>query len=118
MASILGELEVTHGGATYRLRLTMRGIATLQDEFGNDIGGILDMSEGGIPNMNICLRVVELALKRFHPDADADLADDILSDDMSIFGKLIAAAFPSAAEVQPDQAGAQGRGKNRKAAKG
>lgn len=98
MAKILGEVDVTVGGKEYCLRLTMRGIATLQDEFGQGLEPILNIKPGELPHFGVCLRVVELALKRHHPDATADDADDILTQDMAIFGKVIEAAFPVAEE--------------------
>jgi hypothetical protein len=99
MAKMLGEVNVSVGGKEYCLRLTMRGIATLQDEFGQNLDPILSLKEGELPHFGICLRVVELALQRHHPEAGADVADDILTQDMTIFGKLLEAAFPQA-EVQ------------------
>jgi hypothetical protein len=94
MAKMLGEVDVSVGGKEYCLRLTMRGIATLQDEFGQGLEPILNIKPGELPHFGVCLRVVELALKRHHPDATADDADDILTQDMAIFGKVIEAAFP------------------------
>jgi hypothetical protein len=94
MAKMLGEVDVTVGGKEYCLRLTMRGIAALQDEYGQGLEPILNIKAGELPHFGVCLRVVELALKRHHPEATADDADDILTQDMTIFGKVIEAAFP------------------------
>jgi len=96
MAQVMGELDATVGDVTYRLRLTMRGIAQLQDEYGLDLEPILGIKEGHMPNFGACLRVVEIALQRYHADAGVDAADDILSADMSVFGRLISVAFPDA----------------------
>lgn len=95
MAKALGEIDFDLDGETYCLRLTMRGIATLQDEYGQDLAPILDLKPNQLPHFGVCLRVVELALAKHHPDAGAETADDILSDDMGIFGRIIAAAFPT-----------------------
>lgn len=108
MAKMLGEVTASVGGETYRLRLTMRGIATLQDEYGQNLDPILSLADGELPHFGVCLRVVELALQRYHPDAGPDVADDILTQDMGIFGQLLEAAFPQA-EAQP------GRGKKKAA---
>ena len=94
MAKMLGDVNVSVGGQEYCLRLTMRGIATLQDEFGQNLEPILALQPGELPHFGVCLRVVELALKRYHPDAGPDVADDILTQDMTIFGTILEAAFP------------------------
>lgn len=96
MAKMLGEIDVNVGGESYCLRLTMRGIATLQDEYGKNLEPILALKKNELPHFGICLRVVELALHRHHPDAGPDVADDILTQDMTIFGTLLEAAFPQA----------------------
>lgn len=96
MAKMLGEVNVSVGGESYCLRLTMRGIAALQDEYGQNLEPILGIKEGELPHFGVCLRVVELALHRHHPDAGPEVADDILTQDMGIFGELMQAAFPQA----------------------
>jgi len=101
MAKMLGEVNVSVGNDRYCLRLTMRGIAALQDEYGQNLDPILNIKEGELPHFGVCLRVVELALHRYHPEAGPDVADDILTQDMAIFGQLLEAAFPQA-EVQSD----------------
>ena len=101
MADITGTLCVQHGGRTYALRLTMRSIATLQGEFGNDLGGLLT-GKGTVPDVSLCLRVVELALCGGTPgtvDTIGDipvpaLADELLTADFGIFERLMGAAFP------------------------
>lgn len=109
MARAIGEIDVVSGGKTYCLRLTMKSLAVLQDEFGQDLGGIMNMKAGALPNLKLCLRMIELGLQKHHPDASADLADEIATADMSVIGRLISAAFPDA-EVQdggkPKAAGA------------
>lgn len=94
MAAILGELTVHNAGKDYCLRLTMRSIAQLQDEYGQGLMPLLGMKDGELPHFGICLRLVELALKKHHPDAGPELADDILTADIGVVGRLIAAAFP------------------------
>lgn len=109
MAAILGELNVTCAGADYCLRLTMRGIAQLQDEYGQGLEPLLGMKDGVMPHFGICLRLVEIALKKHHPDAGPELADEILTADVGVVGRLIAAAFPDPegnAGGKPEAAGA------------
>lgn len=96
MAKMLGEVNVSAGGKTYCLRLTMRGIATLQDEYGQNLAPILNLQPGELPHFGVCLRVIELALQRHHPEAGPEVADDILTQDMGVFGELLEAAFPQA----------------------
>ncbi|MBK4216135.1 hypothetical protein JJJ17_09375 [Paracoccus caeni] len=103
MSAITGEVTVKHAGKTYRLYLGIRGIGHLQQEFGADLAPLFkddtDLDAGVPPEMTPLLRVVELALSRHHTDADDYLADDLLAADMSLPGKLIAAAIPSGADV-------------------
>lgn len=107
MAKAMGETLVKVAGREYRLRLTMRSLAVLQDEFGVDLLPILEMDKGGIPDMRFCLRLIELALQKHHgEEATPDLADDILSEDMEILGSVIAAAFPDPAPEKTPAAAA------------
>jgi hypothetical protein len=103
MSQIMGEINTTTpDGTHYRLWLTMRAVATLQDEFGQDLAPIVNLREGDLPHFGACLRVVELALKRHHPDAGPDIADDLFSADPTLFGRLIQAAFPPSVAENSD----------------
>jgi len=110
MADITGTLRATLGGAEYTLRLTMRGIAMLQSEFGPDLGGLLSgkFQDGAIPDFNIVLRVVEVALAKGMPDLTADrlreIADDLVTSDQTIVARIMQAAFPDAAKDAPGNA--------------
>jgi hypothetical protein len=94
MAKAVGEVIAKVGGQEYCLRLTMRSLATLQDEYGQALAPITAVKPGEIPQFGVCLRMIELALKKHHPEADASVADDIFTDDMEIIGRLLAATFP------------------------
>lgn len=97
MAKAIGEVIISAGGKEYTLRLTMRSLAILQDEFGQDLAPIIGLKPGQMPHFGICLRMVELALQKHHADvASPVLADDILTGDMAVVGRLIEAAFPDA----------------------
>jgi hypothetical protein len=100
MADITGALSVEHNGARYSLRLTMRGIAKLQEEFGRDIAGLLSGDVATVPDFGAILRVVEIALAKGNPsmadDKIKDLADDIATVDL--VGRIVQAAFPDAEE--------------------
>jgi hypothetical protein len=103
MADVTGTVRATLGQNEYTLRLTMRGLATLQGEFGADLGGLLSgkVAEGAIPDFNIMLRVVEIALAKGMPDMTADrvrdVADDLVTDDQTILERIMQAAFPDVA---------------------
>lgn len=96
------------GGVEYRLRLLPSGIADLQDEFGQDFLRMLDVPDETLPPMRLILRIVERALPR-GTEGPAGVADEILADDMGVFGEIIRAAFPAAPEAPPE-AGAEGNG--------
>lgn len=101
MTNPMGELTVTVGGKEYNLRLTMRSIAVLQQEYGQELAPVLGLAPGALPDFGVCLRVVDLALRKHHPDLEGDVADDILTQDMTIFGRLIQAAFPQPEPARP-----------------
>jgi len=103
MSDVTGTVRATLSGAEYTLRLTMRGLAQLQSEFGKDLGGLLSggFKSGDMPDFTIPLRVVEVALLRGMPDLQADrvkdIADDLLTGDQGLVARLMVAAFPDAA---------------------
>ncbi|RWR31355.1 hypothetical protein D2T31_04980 [Sinirhodobacter populi] len=97
MAEFTGEFSHTVGGKTYRLALGLRGIAVLQQELGKDLAP-LQIEDGDHADFNVLLRVVEVALQRHHPDAGPEVAEEILASDLSIWARLVAAAFPDAPE--------------------
>ncbi|SCY61525.1 hypothetical protein [Paracoccus tibetensis] len=96
MNAITGEVVVTARGETYRLCLGMIGLAQLQKEYGQHLGPItdLDLKEGELPDFSVMVRVVDLALDRYHPEHDKWVADDILREDLSTFLRLVEGAFP------------------------
>ena len=106
-----GAVEITFGGETYCLRLTMRGIARLQAKHGRNLAGMLDGTSGAIPEMDAVLDLVSEALQKGHdmPAKEADeLADEIATADPLIVGRIIAGAFPDP----------EGNAKPKRAAKG
>lgn len=108
MEGITGEVTAQHGGKEYRLYLGMRGIGRLQEEYGKDLAPLMadpDAAKGGVPDMGPLVRVVEVSLLRYHPDADPYLADDLLRTDLSLPGRLIASAIPGAADEAPPAGG-------------
>ncbi|RJL13690.1 hypothetical protein [Paracoccus siganidrum] len=108
-AQITGEITASFEGREYRLMLGLRGIARLQEEYGKELTPLMEMSEGNsIPDMNVLLRVVDIALMRHHDDVGEDVAEGLLMQDMDLPGKLLAAAFPTV-----EDAGGNGKGKRR-----
>lgn len=107
MSVLTGEIGATLGNTSYRLILGLRGIAQLQREYGNGLQGIMGSppQEGGeegaaLPDFNAYMDVVKVSLQRFHSQAadDLDIVEGLLSQDWSLPGRLIAAAFPDAEE--------------------
>jgi hypothetical protein len=97
MSDPTGTLEVEHGGETYSLRLTMRGIARLQAKHGRNLAGMLDGTAGSFPDMSAVLDIVSEALQKGHgmkADKADDLADEIATADPTIVGAIVNAAFP------------------------
>ena len=93
MADVTGAVTVQHAGKTYALRLTFGAMAELQDEFGQDIAGLLTGTT--TPNFKAMGRMVELALKKGTPaaaDQAGMIADEIAT--VSLVQSLISAAFP------------------------
>lgn len=124
MADITGTVRRTHDGAEYVMRLTMAGFAQLQSEFGNDFVQQLEAPEGHqgpyMPPMGICLRIVEVALRKGMPDLDearyADIADELFTADPEIIGVLVRAAFPQSEEADPGNGELAGKRRGKKAA--
>ena len=99
MADPTGVVEVEHGGETYSLRLTMRGIARLQAKHGRNLSGMLDGSAGDVPDMAAALDVVSEALQKGQglPAKEADdIADELATADPMIVGRVLDGAFPDA----------------------
>lgn len=100
MADFTGVIYESFGGKEYAMQLTMRGIARLQEKYGNTIGGLLDGTVGDIPDFSPLLDLVSISLQKGSKlsaeDAD-EIADSILTADKEIVGRIVSAAFPEAA---------------------
>lgn len=96
MAMMTGEISARLGDAEYTLLLSMRGVSKLQAEFGDDFLQQLQSANDKLPPMDLCLRVVEIALDRHHKGADiAGIADDLLTADLGLVRRIFEATFPS-----------------------
>lgn len=96
MADVTGALHEDFGGKTYTLRLTLGGIAKLQAKYGNDLGGLLSGGIEGVPPFGLMIDIVAAALEkgeRISAGDAADLADDMLTADQTIMGRLMK-SFP------------------------
>lgn len=99
MSDITGSIIEEINGQRYTLRLTMRGIAKLQGSYGPTINGLLDGKAGSFPDFNPLLDLVSIALQKGHGLAEADaeqVADDMVTADQEIIGRILKAAFPEA----------------------
>lgn len=110
MADVTGALRHEFGGRTYCLRITMLGLADLQDKYGEDIGGFLsgkfDTPEDGspavIPPFRIMVDMVKVALMKGENMTESealDLADDMTTANRDLGMLAMQAAFP------PEKAG-------------
>ncbi|WP_411839246.1 hypothetical protein [Paracoccus sp. ME4] len=107
MAQITGVVTAVHDGTEYSLILGMSGLARLQEEYGKDMAPIVAMfEEGEMPDFAVLLRVTELALQRHHPEGGRELADDLLTADITVPVRVINAAF----EGLQAQGGKAGKG--------
>lgn len=97
MAQIVGDFDVALNGATYVLHMGMAQLGTLQDEFGTDLAPFMVLPKpGSLPRFSAYVRLVEVALNRYHPDAPDTLAGDLVTANPMVVAELLAAAFPDA----------------------
>lgn len=93
-----GALTVQSGGKSYTLWLGMSVIAGLQGKHGQDVLQRLEPPAGApatwMPDLGIVVDLFQLALQRYHPDADCYLVDEILAENAGALQSLLAAAFP------------------------
>lgn len=109
MADVTGTLRHDYEGKTYSLRLTCLGLAKLQDIYGSDLGGLLSGRFDGegateIPPFRLMVDVVATALEKgekMGADEALDLADEMVTADKPLMGRVLATAFP---EAQPGNA--------------
>lgn len=85
MEDVTGEVFFDIGGHRYQARLTSRAIGQLQKDLGRDFLDAVDLEKGQLPDMLVCLRIVEEAL--FFGGAPREmvpgLADAILDEDFN-----------------------------------
>lgn len=99
MADVTGTIREEFGGKVYDLRLSMRGLARLQVKYGDNVAGLLDGTVGEVPKFDVFLDIVSEALQKGSklPVSEADdLADELLTADVDLVERVIAALFPKA----------------------
>lgn len=117
MAKVVGDLSVKAGGKDYVLHLGFRALGTLQDELGRDLAPIMSaFEEGGLPNFGVLVRVIEVALVRYHPGVGPEVADAVLAENPTCFADLLVTAFPDAAAEAGTEGAPARAGKKRRAA--
>jgi hypothetical protein len=119
MADPRGLVEVSANGKTYKLWLGMSVLADLQGKHGADVFEKLNPPAGAslnwVPDLGIIVDMFRGALERFHADDLADnpyLPDDIIAENATAFGDVMAAAFP---EQKPKSASGNAKGPKRAA---
>lgn len=116
MADVTGALHHEFGGRTYCLRLTMAGLGRVQDRHGNDLGGLLSDDASAVPPFSVLVLLVAVALEkgeRIGADDAADLADEMMTADPGLSGRLLHAAFPGMFKGGPGNAKAPARKRRR-----
>lgn len=94
-------------GKTWRLHLGMSILAELQEQHGEALEAALSPQQGKLPNLRMMHEIFLAALRRHH-SAEIDkpidggtgtagrwIVDDIISENLDAFGKLLTAAFPA-----------------------
>jgi len=92
-----GEIEAVLDGRSYRLVLDFNAMCELEDMTGRSAAEILQGFDGGTIRFADLRAICLAALKRHHPEMTAPEAGDLLSADMDLPARLIAAAMPDAA---------------------
>jgi hypothetical protein len=111
MADITGTIQVRDGAVQYPARLTMRGFATLQAEFGKDwLTRLQAVTTAGDIDFALAVRGIELAISAANPSLPPDQVAAITDrvGTVTLFAALVAAAFP---DEQEKAAPASGNGK-------
>lgn len=91
-----GTIHETFDGSARALRLTMAGLARVQQDHGSAVAALLNGVEVS-PSLSMCLMLVSVALQKGErmSAAEADeLADEMFTADPAILERLLTAAFP------------------------
>lgn len=99
---ICGEISATLDGQSYTLRMDFNALCAFEEETGQTAMGALRAFEDGDISFGAMRSLTRVCLTRHHPDTSPDLAGDLLSEDPDLLSRLVAAAFPEAADIEGD----------------
>jgi hypothetical protein len=102
----LGEASTVADGKTWTLRLDFNAMAAFEEKTGKNAMSVLEGFEKGQLAFSDIRQLAWAMLLRHHPDATLDDAGDVLSVDVDVIQRVLAASMP-----EPDAG-------NGKAAKG
>jgi hypothetical protein len=108
----MGEVTAQADGETYTLRMDMNAMIEFEDATGIDPMKAFENAEGGVASLKVMRAIIHAAMKRRHPEASIAVAGDILSEDPTVVGRLMAAAAP---EPEKDAGGKAKAGAKRAA---
>lgn len=92
-----GEAEAVLDGRSFRLVLDFNAMCELEDMTGRTAPEIMAEFDAGKVSFKSLRAVCLAALRRHHPEATPQDAGDLLSADMDLPARLIAATMPEAA---------------------
>jgi hypothetical protein len=100
--AFLGEASAKVNGRVYTLRLDFNALCAFEEKTGEDALAVVAAMEKGKFKVTQLRTLVLAMLQKHHPDATAEEAGDILSEDSDALQRVLSAARP---EVDQDQPG-------------
>lgn len=93
--SFFGEASIVGvDGKTYKLRLDFNAMCEFEDLTGKDPMVVFSEFEHGNASVKMLRAMMWSFLRRHHPDSTLEFAGDLLSQDVSILEKVLAASVP------------------------
>ncbi|WP_158272401.1 GTA-gp10 family protein [Rhodovulum kholense] len=97
-----GEIDALCEGRRYTLRMDMLALADFEDATGENALAWAEAAEGGQASVGDMIEMIRCTLARHHPEADRQLAGDLLSEDPGLLLRLFRAASPEIAQDDRD----------------
>lgn len=97
-----GEIDALCEGRRYTLRMDMLALADFEDATGENALSWAEAAEGGRAAVGDMIEMIRCTLARHHPEADRQLAGDLLSEDPGLLLRLFRAASPEIAQDAPE----------------
>ena len=94
-----GEVSITIDGETWTLVCDFNAMAEFEGATGKDAMAAFGQAEEGSVSIADLRHMVHAFLKAHHPGATLQDAGDIMSEDVEIVARLIAACSPTEAET-------------------